>query len=419
MLARLALSVVMVVMALSMGPAWAQVDRIAAVVNDEVITIRDVEGRLRMAMALSNIPDSPEARRRILPQVMRKMIDERLQLKEAERLKIAMTPAEIDNGIAFIEQQNRQPKGSLLRGLATAGVDPAAVRDQVRADLLWMRVVARVLRPQIRIGDEEVKDRLETIKARQGQPEFRVAEIFLPVDSPDQEQEMRQLADRLLEQLKTGAPFTALARQFSRAPTAATGGVMGWVAEGMIDPDLLGELTTMHPGQVSPVIRAADGFHLVALMDRRIAGTTADPLNASVTLARLVLPVPPKGPTMEQLLARAQELTRGLRGCDALDAMARKMGGTPPARLPRSRIGDLEPDLVPIVATLPVGVAAQPVVAQDGIAVVMACERDEATTVQLPSAETIRRMIEDERTDMLARRYLRDLRRAAFVDVRI
>ncbi|MEW5727379.1 MAG: peptidylprolyl isomerase [Pseudomonadota bacterium] len=419
MLARLALRVVMIALAAWAVPARAQVDRIAAVVNDEVITIHDLEARMRMAMALSNIPDSPEARRRVLPQVLRKMIDEKLQLKEAERLKISMTNAEVDQGIAMIEQQNRQPRGALLRGLQAAGVDASAVRDQVRADLLWLRVVGRVLRPQIKIGDEEVNDRLESIKARQGQPEYNIAEIYLPVETPDQEAEMRQLADRLLEQLKAGAPFPALARQFSRAPTAATGGAMGWVAQGMIDEDLLAAVADMNPGQVSPVIRAADGFHVMALIDRRIAGATADPLNATVSLARLVLPVPPGAPPKEQLLARARDLTKGANGCDQLDEVARRIGAPAPVRQPPVRVGELKSDLIPVVAALRPGEPAQPVITEEGITVTMVCRREDAATVQLPSPQTVRRMIEDERVDMLARRYLRDLRRSAFVDVRI
>jgi peptidyl-prolyl cis-trans isomerase SurA len=423
MLARLALCVVMIALAVAQSPtkaqAQAQVDRIAAVVNDEVITMMDVETRVRMAMALSNLQDSADARRRVVPQVVRKMIDERLQLQEAERLKISMTPAEVDQGIAMIEQQNRQAKGTLLKALQGIGVDPSAVREQVRADLTWMRVVARVLRPTIRIGEEEVNDRLDTIKSHQGQPEYNAAEIFLPVESPDQEDEMRRLAERLIEQLKTGVAFPSLARQFSRAPTAATGGAMGWVSRGMLDDELLQALESMQPGQVSPVIRAADGFHLMALLDRRVAGTSADPANTTVALARLILPVPADGPPKDGLMARAQELTRGARTCDDLEVIGRKLAVPTNGRLPATRIGELPDHLRRAVGTLPAGRVSAPIDVPEGIMVAMVCERTEATTAQLPTAEAVRRTIEDERVDMLARRYLRDLRRAAFVDVRI
>ncbi|HSV30321.1 MAG TPA: peptidylprolyl isomerase, partial [Candidatus Omnitrophota bacterium] len=322
MLARLAVLATVVVAALSGNPAMAQqdLDRIAAVVNDEVITIKDVEQRVRMAMALSNLPDSADARRRVLPQVVRKMIDERLQMQEAGRLKISLSPADVDNGLAAIEQQSRQPRGALVASLQRAGVDPSVVREQIRADLTWLRVATRVLQPTIRIGEEEVKDRLETISSRQGQPEYLPAEIFLPIENPAQEEEMQRLGERLLEQLRSGAPFAALARQFSRAPTAGNGGAMGWVSGDMIDEDLFNVIKDMSPNQVSQLIRGGDGFRIVALVDRRIAGAKADPAHSTVTLSQILLPVPPDGPPRQSLMARASEVTRGARSCDELEA---------------------------------------------------------------------------------------------------
>jgi peptidyl-prolyl cis-trans isomerase SurA len=131
-----------------------EVDRIAAVVNEEIISLQELNGRVLMALAFSGIPDSPDARRRVAPQVLRKVIDERLQMQEAARLKITLSPAEIDQGITIIEQQNRMPKGALLGGLARAGVDSQMARDQIRADLTWLRVSGRMLQPQVIIGEE-------------------------------------------------------------------------------------------------------------------------------------------------------------------------------------------------------------------------------------------------------------------------
>lgn len=421
MIVRLA---VLAVMAMSMlglpsnAPAQ-QVDRVAAIVNDEIITLRDVDSRLRMALALSGLPDSPEARQRALPQVVRKMIDERLQLQEAERLKIVMTAAEVEAGISNIEEQSRQPRGSLVATLEKAGVDASSIREQIRADLTWVRVASRVLSHSIRVGDEEVNDRLAMLKERQGQPEYLAAEIFLPVESAAQEADMMRLADRLLEQLKAGAPFPALAQQFSRAPTAANGGQMGWIAQGTADSEMIATLQNMAPGTVSQPIRAGDGIHILALMDRRIAGGSINPNDTSVTLTRIILPVPKDGPSIEQLAARAHELTRGAKSCEDMDAIGRKLGAAEVGRLPPARLSEIAPQLRNVIAALPAGGVARPVSTDKGLMVLMMCERKDAVSVELPSKEAIRRMIENERMDMLTRRYLRDLRRAAFIEIRL
>jgi peptidyl-prolyl cis-trans isomerase SurA len=413
---RIALAAVLLVPAL----ADAQVvDRIAAVVNDEVITVQDVEYRLRMAIALSNLQDTTENRKRALPQVLRKMIDERLQLQEGNRLKITMTPAEVDAGIATIEEQNRQPRGSLIKRLAQAGVPAHAIREQIRADFTWIRVAQRTLKPTIRIGEEELKDRLEAINARTGQPEYLVAEIYLPIENPAQEDEMSGLAQRLVEQLRGGASFPTLAAQFSRSPTAANGGQMGWVARGMLDDELIEALERLQSGQLSGPVRAADGIHIMLLVNRRIAGSAIDRDASVVTLGRIILPVPKDGPPKDQLLARANELTRGAKNCDELLAIGRKLAAPTVGQLPPTRIGELHAELRAIATSLPVNRVAPPVDTADGVLVAMVCHREESTTVQAPTPEQVRRAIEDERMDMLTRRYLRDLRRAAFIDVRM
>lgn len=401
-------------------PASAQeVDRIAAVVNDEIITLQEMNGRVMLAMVFSGIPDSIDARRRVAPQVLRKIIDERLQMQEATRLKITLSPAEIEQGIGMIEQQNRMPKGALLGGLSRAGIDSQLARDQIRADLTWLRVSGRVLQPQVKIGEEEINDRLETIKERQGRPEFLAAEIILPVDAPSQEDDARKVGERLIEQLKTGAPFAALARQFSRSPTAGNGGTMGWMSEAALDEEIAGPLAQLSKGQTTPLIRTSSGFAIMMLMDSRIAGQVANPDDAQVTLSQMVLPVPARdAPPKQALLAKAAQLTASARSCATLEEMGRSLGSPSVGSLGTKRIGELDAILRRAVISLPVNRPSEPIDSAAGIQVVMVCARQDSTQIALPSREQIRRSIEDERLDMLARRYIRNLRRSAFIDIR-
>lgn len=403
-------------------PAGAQeVDRIAAVVNDEIVSIQDIEARTRMALVMSNLPDNIENRRRVVPQVIRKMIDERLQLQEATRLKISVNPAEVDNGIATVERQNRMPPGSLLSELRKSGIDPQAVREQIKADLAWIKVGSRLLQPTVRIGEEEIDDRLEGLKARQGRPEYLVGEIFLAVDAPRQEEEARNLGDRLIEQLRTGAPFAALARQFSQSPTAANGGQMGWVGDGQLEEDLNAVLAQMKPGTISKAIRSSSGYHILALVDRRIAGATGAAGETMVSLAQVVFPIPrgKDAPPRQALAARAVEMTEPAKNCDELEAIGRRIHSPSSGRTPKVRLTELPVQSRQAAAELAVGKASQALDLPEGIQILMVCERDIAAAFVLPTRDTLRRNIEDERVDLLARRLLRDLRRAAFIDIRM
>lgn len=419
MFARLAASACILFGLATASSALAQeMDRIAAVVNDEIISIRELDGRLRLALVFSGIPDSVDARRRVAPQVLRKMIDERLQLQEAARVKVSIQPSEVDGAIAYFEQQNNMPKGALLSGLSRAGIDPQLVREQFKADLTWMRVTTRTLMHQVKVGEDEVSDRLETLRERRGHPEYLLSEIVLPVDSPAQEDDARQTGERLLEQLRSGAPFGALAAQFSRSPTAGNGGTMGWLAQGALDDEIAGTVTQLSKGQVSPLIRTGSGYTILRLNDQRIAGQVANPEDAEVTLSQIVLPVPKDAPPKPELLGRAAQLTAPAKSCADLEAIGRRMGAPTVGSMGAKRVGELTGQLRSVAAALPVNRTSPPLDTAEGIQVVMVCNRVESMKVNDPTRDQVRRTIEDERMDMLSRRYLRNLRRQAFLDIR-
>lgn len=419
MLVRLAASACLLFGITVAVPAIAQeMDRIAAVVNDDIISLRELEGRLRMALLYSNMPDTMDGRRRVAPQVLRKMIDERLQLQEAARVKINLSPADIDAGIAGFEQQNGIPKGGLLGALARAGIDPQLAREQIKADMTWARVAARSLSSQVKVGEDEITDRLDILRERRGQPEFQLSEIVLPVDNPNQEDDARQTGERLLEQLRAGAPFPSLAAQFSRSPTAGSGGSMGWLALGALDEDIAGPVQQLSKGQVSPLIRTGAGYTILRLNDQRISGQVANPEDAELTLSQIVLPVPKDSPPKPELMARAAQLTGQAKSCPELEALGHRIGATAAGTMGTKRVGELSGNIRRVAAALPTNRASQPLDTPEGIQVVMVCNRVESLTVSEPSREQVRRMLEDERLDMLARRYMRNLRRQAFVDVR-
>jgi len=188
------------------GAAIAQeTQKIAAVVNDEVISLFDLQSRMSLLLAGSETRDTPETRRRLAPEVLRRMIDEVLQLQEAKRLNITVAEPEIEQAIANIERQNGMPKGGLEAFLAGNGIDKLALVNQVEPQIAWGKVVSRRLRPQIQISPEEINETMARIKAGVGKPEYLLAEIFLRVDDTENEAQIRQVGQRIMQQLQQGA----------------------------------------------------------------------------------------------------------------------------------------------------------------------------------------------------------------------
>jgi peptidyl-prolyl cis-trans isomerase SurA len=396
-----------------------EVMRIAAVVNDDVISILDLNERSKFALITSGLQDTPEVRRRLRQQVLRALIDERLQVQEAERLNISITQKDIDEEIADLEKRNNMPPGGLSKFMNQAGVEWFTMEQQVRANISWRKLVRRQLGPRVVVGDDEVEATMNLLEESQGKPQYRVSEIFLSIDSPDQEEEVMGLARRLQEQLRAGANFAVLANQFSQSASAAVGGDLGWVPEGQLDEALDDAIGALQPGQISPPIKVFGGVTILQLRQRSVVGQS-DPGKSRVTLRQVVLPLPPE-PTQAQIdeaMAKAREIKPQVSTCADLEPFEKSVGALGSGELGTVQLGDLPAPLRKAVSQVQANQLADPIVSSAGVQLLMVCEREDAET-ELPNTEQVRDRLRFQRLDLLARRYLRDLRRSAFVDVRV
>ena len=392
--------------------------RIAAVVNDDVISMYDLMARTRLAIVSSGLEDTPEIRRRLAPQVLRSLIDEKLQLQEAKRLNITIAEDEIAEAIVRIEQENKVSAGSFDDFLVRNGIELSTIVSQIRAGIAWAKVIGREMGPAVQIGPDEIDETLARMEARQDLSQNRVLEIFFAVDSPDQEEDIQRTAERLVEQVRKGASFTALAQQFSQSATAAVGGDMGWIQQGQLGDELDAVLNGMQPGEVSEPIRTVSGYHILMLADRR-ATMTIDEEDTTVSLQEVFLSVAPDaGPdSLASMIDLANIIHETVSGCEDMKAVRAEIGEASLGLPDKVAVRDLAPKLRKVALSLELNQPSKPVILDNGVLVVMVCERDEPTG--LPSRKEIEESLTRQRVDMLARRYMRDLRRAAFLDLRL
>jgi peptidyl-prolyl cis-trans isomerase SurA len=223
---------------------------------------------------------------------------------------------------------------------------------------------------------------------------------------------------QLAGQIRQGAPFQALARQYSEASTAATGGDLGWVTPDTLPPELAALVTQMPVGAISDPVPNSGGYSIVALVDTRRVLTT-DPRDAVLSLMQMSVTLPPNTPA-------AQAQARGLE----LGQAAQRMGGCGNAAATAQRIGAelISNDQVPLrqlpnqlqgmLLNLGVGQATQAFGSPERISVLVMCGREDPPEQAEPNAEAILTRIENERVAMRSQRYLRDLRRDAVIDYR-
>lgn len=393
--------------------------RVVARVNDDAITDFDLSQRVLFAIKTSGLTDSPDLRQRMAQQMLRQMVDERLQVQDAKRLGVKPTESEVQNRYAEIERSAGMSRGQFRQYLLSVGVAPDIASQQIEAQIAWAKIIRRRIRSQVDVSDAEIDDALARMRANVGKTETRVAEIFVPVDRAEAADEAKRSADRIIEQLRRGAPFGAVAQQFSQGASAASGGDIGWILPGALDPALDAAIAKLQPRQYSDPIRTASGYHILFVADRR-SFASARPDEVRLNLVQLTLALPPNASPEEtnRATADAQKAMSGVRQCNDLHAQARQLKGATAGDLNGIRVGDLagNPQMYDQIPKLSIGGTAGPFRVAEGLQVVSLCSK--AGGDGMPTRDAISQQLLLQKLDAAGRRYMRDLRRQATIDVK-
>lgn len=381
---------------------------VAAIVNDEVISTFDVRQRASLLIVSAGIEPSPEILQRARQQALRDLIDERLQIAEAARYEITVTPETLDRRLADIARQNETTVEELGRQLGANGVSLVTLRQQIHADIVWQRLIGGMYGSRVRVSEVDIRETQARIAANATRPQYQISEIFLPAESEQEFNEMQQGAMRLLEQMQRGAPFPAVARQFSQSPSAASGGDIGWIAAPDLAPELQAVAAQLQRGQVSLPVRTPTGVYLIAMRDRR-EGADASATQI-VSLRQLSAPV-----------ARRAALERGLRrlnGCGNLDDIASGIDGADVADLGQTQESELAPGIRDRINGVAAGNASSFVVDGDRVNTIIVCVR-EVGGGGVPERQQVEDRLREQELTMLADRHLRNLRSEATIITRV
>jgi peptidyl-prolyl cis-trans isomerase SurA len=398
--------------------APSNVNRIVAVVNGEVVSRADVVSRARLFAMNAGIAVAPDTLARLTPQVTRLLIDERLRLQEVQRRRIPVSDKDVAEAVGELERRNGLPPGALRLQLERVGIQPRVLYDQIRTQIGWSRLLRLQLGPQAQPSDEEVADAIRNAKARAGEPEFLVSEIFVPSDDPKNERETRAFVEEVIGQLRRGTPFPVAATQFSQAQSALQGGDLGWVSKDQLDPDVSAVVQRMPPGAVSNPIKVAGGWQIVTLRERRESGRDiATLLTIRQAIFAFTTPLDPDAPTAQQREAvdRAQRLSETARNCEAVAAANRSDRPADPGQIRLETVSP--PPLKALLAGLAPNRASQPIITPDGVIVMMVCARETRNLAELTPEEARSQLLRD-RVENLSRQLQRDLRRRAQIDLR-
>ena len=395
-------------------------ESVAAVVNDDIISSYDLMQRMRLLMVTSGLQPTQENLPQLEQEALRSLIDEHVQMQElrrvekAQKITIISTEKEIDEQIEDIAKGNNMTGQQLVQSLTAQGVGIDTWRAQLRADSSWQAWISGRYGSRLRIGDDQIKAFERRQAEAASKPQYQVSEVFIDATRVGGMETAVNGATQLVTQMQQGAPFPAVARQFSASPTAANGGDAGWISPGEMPPEVDAALEQLRPGQLSAPIPVRDGVYIIYLREKR-SGAKA----SLVDLKQVALALPAEA-TQEQVDAANKTLLAlkpQITSCETLEATAGKVEGVVAGDLGEAEITDLAPAFQEAANTLKVGQVSDPIRTPAGLHLIAVCGKRQSGAAA-PTHDQIENRLRGQQLALISKRYLRDLRNSATIETR-
>lgn len=401
-----------------LGRPIPSVVKASAIVNGQVITQTDIDQRLALLALANNQPIPKEEEERLRVQVLRNLIDETLQIQAADAAGIKVASTDIDRTVARVAEGVKKNPTELGAYLKENGSSLASIRRQIQGEIAWQRLQRQKIESQVSVGDDEVKAVIDRLNATKGASEYRVGEIYLEA-TPANQAQVAQQAQQIVAALRQGASFAGYARQYGQSSAAAVGGDLGWIRPEQLPEPIAQTLVQMQAGQLSQPISVPGGISIIAVQDTRKV-LTADPRNAVLSLKQVSISFPPgtSSAAAEPTLQRFAAASQNIGGCGGADKVAADFKGEV-VQSDAVKLRDLPAALQEMMLPMQVGQATRPFGSiGEGVRVLVICGRDEEQGTSAPNPDAVFAQLQEERVNLRARRYLRDLRRDAVIDYR-
>lgn len=394
------------------APQFQLADGILVTVNDSVITGFDLRQRMLLVIAMTQVQPTAENIPAIQQQAMNALIDERLQNQElAKYEELKVEDADVEREIAAMAQEVGTTPDNYVQYLAQGGIRPQTFREQIRTQIGWSQLVGGRFQSRARVSRAAVDAALRQVNEAASKKQYLIGEIYIEANRVGGQQAALNGANQLVAQMVQGAPFQAVAQQFSAAPSATRGGDAGWVVEGSVQPTLQQALDQLAPGQLSRPIPVDGGVYIIYMRDKR------DGASASLVSMKQVMVELPETASEAEVAAATQRLEaiRGQLTCDNILTRARSEQGLLGADLGESDVQNLAPQFQQVARSAEIGTVSSPVRTPLGVHLLAVCGRRVGGT-EAPDARTVENQLFRQNIATLGRRYMRDLREDALIE---
>ncbi|AEM48988.1 Chaperone surA [Acidithiobacillus ferrivorans SS3] len=321
-------------------------DKVVAVVNDNIITSMQLEQRVIAVRARlqTQDPNAMPPEDILRRQVLQQMILQDIELQIAHRAGIKVDKGTLDQAISNLAQANHLSSDQLRQALANQGQSWESFTNDLRDRILVDRLMQQEVENRVHIGPDEVKTFAQQLK-EMGGVSFDLQQIFIPLPgnpTPDAVSAVRREAEQTRERVVAGERFSRLAAQVSSGHDALQGGRLGWVKAGELPPAVTQTLLQLKAGEISPVIPGPTGFHIFKLLDVKHAQPTVTEVKAAMIVLRAG-----NNLQLQEAAARAQDIQQALQSGTRFSELARKYSQEPRTAARGGEMGWVAPGQLP------------------------------------------------------------------------
>lgn len=428
-LKRLALYLLSAILLAQAIPTYAAndglIDRIVAVVDNDVITRSELDDRIRLIEQQLEKQGTPLPPREVLEkQILERIISDRLQLQYAAQTGLRVDDIQLDKTMERIAEQNKLSVAEFRAALTSEGMDFKKFREDIRREIILGRLKEREVDNRVTVTEAEIDNLLTTKSSRQeASDEYNIGHILIRVPeqaSPEELKKLRAKAEDALKKLQGGADFGQVSAGVSDAPNALEGGKLGWKKPTDLPELFQNALKPLKMGELSDILRSSNGFHILKMLDRRGSST---PLIIQQTLARHILVKPSEVLSDSDAQHRMNDIKERLDNGGNFAELARQYSEDGTANkggdLGWVNPGDTVPEFEKVMNELKPGQISEPIKSRFGWHIIQVLERRDQDMSREAARLKARQEIKARKAEESFQDWIRELRDRAYVEYRL
>jgi len=391
---------------------------IAAIVNDEPVTIMDLNNRMQLIIVSSNLPNNLETKKNLYGQALQSLINEKLQSQEAEKLQIKVTSQEVASNIKFIEKNNNMEENTLIDTLYKNGVSKSALPSRLLANLILEKLLRKVIQPKVLINNNEIDNEYNNYLSNEGKYEYQFSEIIFNYTNLSENTDTILIAKQIRKKIIKDNNFEVIARRINENGTGKFKKDNNWRLENNINTKTYGAIKDLKINGVSELILLNTGVSIIKVDDKRkiiipdLSSTVED-------ISFISFNIPINENRISSFLEEIKSKTINIKSCNEMSELAKIVGNKKGKYIGKILLKNLPEHFILNIKNIEVNKPTLPILAEDGIYIVMVCDRDTKLNQEFALKEIIKNNIRSRSTNILKERYLLDLNRKALIDIRM